>query len=414
MSRTRGDNDIVLSGLRMGLRPSQWERRVYGGVLAARKAASAVSQASKVARVAAKRINPYIPKTSTSRLMSKFGKMKFKERQAYKVKPKEVASNAEGHSIVLAKRPIKLNLGPKSGQITKLHPSVRPLWNRVIQTYMLANRATVGTVNGAIPLETVNGGQLPLHAWDLTFNTLQHAVGNAYFNAYYNENGTWSQINASQPQSDFTESGFSGTGDYGRVTKWLHQYVDVKLMLYGRNLTSTTYEVFFWRTSDESFTVGADGQEGRKGDENKSFWTNKLAPYTTNPTQIVFNPLRMHKSTKGPQILKSFKFTIAEKLSTEDSYDKRNVNFRVNLNALKNHATDMGLPVLTDITGVSAADLADQSTARNASNQCSPSQRIYMSIMATGYEMSSETSVYAPASYDIGIKKVMLCSELVN
>lgn len=392
------------------LRPSQWEGRVY----ALQKGAMAVKRASNAARTVARKVNPYIPKTSSSRFMSKFGKMKFKDRQAYKAKPKEVLSNTEGHSIVLAKGNIKLNLGPKSGQITKLHPSVRPLWNRVIQTYMLANRATVGTVNGAIPLETVNGGQLPLHAWDLTYNTLTHSVGNAYFNAYYSENGAWTQINGSTPQADFTEAGFAGTGDYNRVTKWLHQYVDVKLMLYGRSLTSTTYEVFFWRAAEESFTVGADGQEGRKGDENKSFWTNKLAPYTTNPTQIVFNPLRLHKSTKGPVILKSFKFTIAEKLSTEDSYDKRNVNFRINLNALKNHATDMGLPVLTDITGVSAADLADQSTARNASNQCSPGQRIYMSIMATGYEMSSETTVYAPPSYDIGIKKVMLCSELVN
>jgi len=79
---------------------------------------------------------------------------------------------------------------------------------------------------------------------------------------------------------------------------------------------------------------------------------------------------------------------------------------------LKNHSADQGFPNLVDVTGVAASDIIDYSTNRNGSYQCSPSQRVYMGIMATGYETSAETTVYAPPSYDIGIKKQMYACEL--
>lgn len=326
-------------------------------------------------------------------------------------------SSAEGVSLKLGKT-YKINVGGK-GQVRNIPKVVRPLWTKAHFLAVAANPVQLQQVSGRITLDNVDAvdGDLPFHVYDLTFIGSMEHVGFDQFGYTYKNNGTWAQITSdpaitSGPVINTIENGMAGVNDIGRCTTWLHNYVKIRLLLYGRQKQSTTYRVFFFRCPASETTPGFMAAEGRKSELNQNVYHPMLMKYTVNPVNVIPDVLSMTKqNNKKIQILRSFTFNMKEQLSTEDVLQKTNINFNVNMNKIKHHTPDEGYPVVQDINNVAELTLTDYSTTRNAWRVCHAQQRVYMGIMATNYETAGQEN-YAPPSYDVAFDNVAMASEL--
>jgi len=312
------------------------------------------------------------------------------------------------------KKLITFNIGGK--QQLKLQLRDRPLWNKVVSTYAHLNRGGINSVNGAFQLHNVNDSFLPIDTYDMTYKGwLAH--GEDYINHWrwkMQQGIGWipdpkvdesrSTGNVAYPAPVYTDNGPSSTVT-STATTWLDQKYDIKLLLYGRAKQSTEYKIIFWRVDNEELnpqklSFGIDGS----WEQVKQTFLPLIQPYTTNPASITFNrQTTSGKTDKKVKILKTFTYKLKEQLSTEDSVNRINVNFRVFLNKLKSHRYNQGLAPVTDITDVDQPVITDLSQLINATRYCTPQQRVYMSIIGSCIEVEGQTNYEAP-SYDLAVK----------
>lgn len=380
----------------------------------ARLARGVFDSASSAVRNAKKKIQQAASRIRKRKSPMSAGGRKIKRKLTY-------GSIQEGQTMKLAKRNIIINLGGK-GQVTRIPKVVRPLWTKVIQQCIASNSGSVNNTTGKLALRNIdnvgNNLELPLHAYDLTYNgDLTHNYNNEYFGWEYKSDGQWQTLNGQDadlllgPTHKAIEQGHGASTN--RCVTWLHKAVKIKLLLYGRTKSSTTYHVVFFRCPHAETTIGQVGSEGRKAELFKNFWHRYLMRYTTNPVNVAPNILAITgQADKKPQILKTFTFNIKEQLSTEDARQKVNVDFYIKLNKVKMHAPDEGFQALDDISNVNEVTITDQSYLRNAQKSCHATQRVYMAIMATNYEITTDANYEAP-TYDVSFQTTRFASELM-
>lgn len=315
----------------------------------------------------------------------------------------------EGQSLVINKT-IPINIGGP-GQVTKMSKLIDPLWTKYVFQFTRADRATLSESQGYNMLHCVQDSSLPLHCYELTFLPLQSTSHSALM-CTFDQNGTW-QIQDQQYAIKDAESGTGVNENAARCTTWLHHKSLVRLLLYGRFKQSTTYKIMFFRVATEENCPNLDSSiaGNNKANIQKSNWFHRLAKYTTNPVYVGHQAakLRGDKQT-GIKVLREFTYTIKEQLSSEDAINKVSVNITAYINKIKKHIhNDLFTPLDTDITGNVPQGSSHAYT--NANKSPLPTQRLYMAIMATNYEVSTDANYEAP-SYDISIQHVASASVL--
>lgn len=316
----------------------------------------------------------------------------------------------EGQSLKMT-RVKHINLGGR-GQIKSISKAVRPLWAKHLFEYTNGFRALETTVMGFHVLNTINDSVLPLHCWDLTYISQMKHPTDAFFCGIFKQNGVWDNAGFSNTLRD-VDTG-PGTGaHFNRCTKWLHRTTKIRLLLYGRPKSSTTYRIIFFRCRDEENCPNRSDIHFDRDEINKNIWFNKLARFTTNPITIGHNATNFRQGRKHGadiQIIRSFDYNIAEQLSTEDAIRKVNVNFTCHINKIKTHnEANVDKPVYNDITGI--VPQLNTHTYDNATQTVLPQQRLYMAIMATNYTTEGELN-YQPPSYDMSMLQYIDASNL--
>lgn len=355
-------------------------------------------------RAAAKILNRYIPKGKSS-LERKLGTNRrtvSSQMPALTLRRnKVIVKPAEGQSLTISKTN-KINIGGPN-QITSLPKYIDPLWTRHVFSITRADRSIVADGQGNRLLKTVNDNELPLHVYDLTMLPLVNS-SQSYYAGEFLQNGNWQAFD-DQPAPIDAESGTGTTEVFKRVTTWLHHKSKIRILLYGRQKQSTTYQIMFFRAKSEEACPLQENIAATAHDANvqRTIWFKRLAKYTTNPIYIGHNAatFRGDKNT-DIEVLQTFTYTIKEQLSSEDAINKLNVNFTAYINKIKQHVHNQQItPLDGDITG--GVPIGSGHAYMNATKSVRPTQRLYMAIMATGYETSLEAN-YEPPSYDFSIQ----------
>lgn len=359
-------------------------------------------------RAAAKILNRYIPKGKSS-LERKLGTTRSTLSRGTQSQTKKEASEsvAEGQSLKITK-PVRLNLGGK-GQISKIPKLLEPLWVKYMWQYISATRSLGTTLLGANVIHTTDNLSLPIHCYDLTFLSSMSNSSDAGFAGRLNQDGRWT-IFEQNPVLKDADSGSAQNDSMRRCTKWLHQNVKIKLLLYGRQKQSTQYKIMFFRVDDEENAPLRSDPHFDRDEIQRHIWWKHVAPFTTNPVYIGHNApdFRGPKGSTNIKILKQFNYTISEQLSTEDIVRKLNVNFNIDLNKIKIH-NESNTDVVFDADITANVPTGNNVSNENSTKTCHANQRVYMAIIASSYEIPNELNFESP-SYDINMQQVARAS----
>lgn len=325
----------------------------------------------------------------------------------------------EGVSLITTK-PRSFNIGGRQQLILTMRD--RPLWTKVVTVYSSMSRGGIQSGAGANILQNQDNGLLPIRTYDLTYKPwLAQAEsyldsfgwglhqGNGWVNHFSNQNEAVTQF-TTNPAIIYKDNGLSEGGHLDRITTWLEQKQQIKLMLYGRAKQSTRYRVIFWRTDEEELNPHILAIDAN-WDTTKQVFLPMVQQFTTNPASVSFNRYpSIGLKNKRIKILKQFDYRIKEQLSTEDMTNRLTLHYNVYINKLKNHRYLQFTPPVTDITNVDQPTITATTTA-NATRYCNPNQRIYMSIIGECIEVEGSAQYEAP-SFDLGIKQTMFASNI--
>jgi len=354
---------------------------------------------------------PFKSKSIRKAVTTRKSMPRMSSKMGYRASKTVASSNTqlEGQTVKLNKV-IHINIGG-TRQIKSLPPALDPLWHKYIFQMYQADRATLSEAQGRMTLDCVQDYLLPLHVWELTHLDPLLYSNASFHGGRYTQAGHWEQFsdNASRLQIKDAETGIGNADTVNRCTTWLFHQARIRLLLYGRTKQSTHYQIIFFRVKDEEASPLLDSTQasaGNLGSVQRTIWSRRLGKFTVNPVHLAFDHVKFRgQANTDIQILKTFNYHIKEQLGTEDSVSKVNVNITAHINKIKSHVYNNALTAGMDgdITAAVPAVGLNPAAFTNAHKSPQHSQRLYMAIMGTCYEIQGETNYEAP-SYDIGMQ----------
>lgn len=381
------------------LAPSQWERRVYGGLSAVRSALPTVRKVNRVARALAKQASPYLPK-GRSTLVRKLGPSGARKRPVRRASGTALANNAAtaGSQLVHGRTVYARAVAPRK---PFMNSWTRSLYQKMIMQYINTQEADYTITQGSNILYHNNvSGQLPIKFWDLT--AIYNDATNPNIGYNLNQAGVFSSA-GDVAVKQYTE-GHQAIGDnLNEVSRTFHTHSDVRLVLYGRAKESTRFTCMVVTLGDHRNDPGDQTTDGTYLTAN--FWNPFMAKYTQSPVSAYLDPrggkARM-VGAKAFKILWKKDYFLREQLTTEDSLQKIATHIRIPINQWKNYDQRRVINA-SSIVGDAANNLGTQSYADHCGPYCGSNQKVFFVICASSYIDTAEDDVSGTLqpSYDI-------------
>lgn len=256
-------------------------------------------------------------------------------------------------------------------------------------------------------------GDIPIHLWSLgTIHNKQAATVNAGY--ALRQDGSANGISSNVDRiTDVTSNNGETIEDVSNF-KLVWRETNVNLLLYQRTHQSTTFDITFFKILDQSMDPNISVVDANLLDQDAmmNYWNPIAMKYTQNPASILRsrpNGATMH--ARAPiRVLKKYRFTMREQLSTEDSISKHCVKFKFYPNALATYDLENNnFVAVQDVTGDGVEDDMGLFTGNNITTSFPrTTQNIFMSVAANSYvdTLEDDATNYSQPTYDIAFRSI--------
>lgn len=275
-------------------------------------------------------------------------------------------------------------------------------------------QADANVTSGHFQLTHNSAGECPLHIFSMgTIRNAQLTQTRCGF--AYKDNGTMVSIPYSEINriTDITSNNGESIADVSNHTL-IWRKAEVNLLLYQREKQSTTFDITFFKMTDESYDpneseLGTQGSTITYNPPNvQNYWNPIVQRYTQNPATLAMPfPNALNRGRAPVRVLKKYRIVIREKLNTEDTINKRTVKFLLTPNQVMHYDLSPNYVQLHDVTG--QGDINSVAGAYQGAQIVRyyprTSQNIYMSIAANAYhDEAQSTDGYTQPSYDLAMR----------